>query len=126
MEEDRALSADELQVRTMCQDRLCLAIKQRAAFWRQRGKQRAVREGDSNTEFFHAHATQRLRRNTIRGIEVNGMMINSHQEKVDALTAHYRGMLGTATPPPLWQFDVAGLPISLPVGCRCAADSYQD
>ncbi|KAG2640599.1 hypothetical protein PVAP13_2KG106116 [Panicum virgatum] len=82
LQEDHALSSVELQVHRMCQDRLTLAIKERAAFWRQRGKRRAVREGDSNTAFFHAHATQRLRRNAIRGIEVDGLMITSHQQKV--------------------------------------------
>ena len=47
-EEDRVLSVLERQVRSMCQERLCLAINERAAVWRQRGKRRAVREGDSN------------------------------------------------------------------------------
>ncbi|MFS9531673.1 hypothetical protein Q6247_26265, partial [Klebsiella pneumoniae] len=43
-----------------------LAVRERAAYWKQRGKFRAIREGDANTGFFHAQATQRLRRNNIR------------------------------------------------------------
>ena len=78
LEESRVLSLVERQVRSLCQDRLHLAIKERAAVWRQRGKRQAVQEGDSNTAFFHAHATQRLRRNAIRGIEVDGVMVTSH------------------------------------------------
>jgi len=100
LEEDRVLSVLERQVRSMCHERLCLAIKERAAVWGQRGKRRAVREGDSNTAFFHAHATQRLRRNAIRGIEVNGLMITSHQHIVAALTTYYKSMLGTTSPGP--------------------------
>ena len=55
---------------------------------------RAIREGDSNTQFFHAHASQRLRRNQIRALEVDGAMVTSHEAKTAALTAHLRNLLG--------------------------------
>ena len=58
LEECHNLSAQETSVRSLCQDRLAQALKERAAYWKQRGKQKALREGDSNTSFFHAHATQ--------------------------------------------------------------------
>ena len=108
LEESRVLSLVERQVRSLCQDRLHLAIKERAAVWRQRGKRQAVQEGDSNMAFFHAHTTQRLRRNAIRGIEVDGVMVTSHTQKMQALTAYYKHILGT-TSDPVWHFDVSEL-----------------
>ncbi|CAN6236003.1 unnamed protein product [Urochloa humidicola] len=104
-EDLRSLSADEQLTRTLCQERLTLAIKERAAYWKQRGKHRAVREGDSNTLFFHAQATQRMRRNHVRGIEVDGEVITSHDGKVAALTNHYKNILGT-TGHNSWGFDL--------------------
>ncbi|CAO2165636.1 unnamed protein product, partial [Urochloa humidicola] len=91
----KSTRASAKHTRKLCQDRLALAVKERAAYWKQRGKQRAVREGDANTQFFHAHATQRLRRNHIRGIEVDGALITSHHGKVAALTTHFKNIMGT-------------------------------
>jgi hypothetical protein len=58
---------------------LLFALKQKAAHW---GKHIVVHESDADTGFFitkrthtglfHAHATQRMRRNQIRGVEVDG------------------------------------------------------
>jgi len=71
-EEVRPLSNDKIQVRQMSYERLALELKQRATYWKQRSKFRAMRESDSNTAFFHAHATGRMRRNAIRSLEVDG------------------------------------------------------
>ena len=94
LEEDRRLSPDELQIRCQSYERLALELKQRAAYWKQRGKFRAVREGDSNTAFFHAHATTRMRRNNIKSITVNGIQVTNHPAKVQALTDHFRSIMG--------------------------------
>jgi len=52
------LSAHELQVRRLCQDSLSVANKQRAAYWKQRSKFRAIKEGDANTAFHHAQVLE--------------------------------------------------------------------
>ena len=62
-EEMRPLSAHEFQARKQTQQTLQDQIKAKAAYWKQRSKQRAIKECDSNTAFHHAHATQRLRSN---------------------------------------------------------------
>ena len=79
----------------MCQERLAQAVKERTAYWKQRGKRKAIREGDSNTSFFHAHATQRLRRNAIKLVEVEGVQLTAHDGKVTALTNYFKQVLGT-------------------------------
>jgi len=95
LEETRNLSPQESAVRHMCQERLAQAIKEKAAYWKQRGKRKAIREGDSNTKFFHAHATQRLRRNAIKLVEVDGVQLTAHEGKVRALTNYFKQVLGT-------------------------------
>ncbi|KAK8446968.1 hypothetical protein SEVIR_9G572401v4 [Setaria viridis] len=107
LEETRCLSTAEIEARTICHDRLALAIKERAAYWKQRGKQRAIREGDS-TQFFHAHATQRMRRNHIRSIQVDGTTVSSHQGKVAAITAHFKNVMASDGSTS-WDFDLASL-----------------
>jgi len=95
LEETRNLSPQESAVRHMCQERLAQAIKEKAAYSKQRGKRKAIREGDSNTKFFHAHATQRLRRNAIKLVEVDGVQLTAHEGKVRALTNYFKQVLGT-------------------------------
>jgi hypothetical protein len=108
LEESRDLSAGEQFLRKACQDKLAISIHERAAYWKQRGKQRAIREGDANTQFFHAHASQRLRRNLIRALEVDGVIVSSHNAKTAALTNHLRLLLGVEHPA-AWSFSLENL-----------------
>jgi hypothetical protein len=80
-EETRHLSLEEMQVRDSCRLRLAEVIKDRAAYWKQRSKQRAIKEGDANTAYHHAQATQRLRRNNIQHVEVDGVLVANHEAK---------------------------------------------
>lgn len=93
LEEYRYLSAGEQVLSRACQDRLALFLREQAAYWKQRGKYRAMREGDANTKFFHAQATQRMRGNNIRSLLVDGELLCSHHEKTAALTGHLRTLL---------------------------------
>jgi hypothetical protein len=90
-----------------------MELKQRAAYWKQRAKFRAVREGDSNTAFFHAHATTRMRRNTIKSIAVNRVQVTNHSVKVHALTEHFKGIIGIPGSS-VWHFSCAQLYQDLP------------
>jgi predicted glycosyl hydrolase (DUF1957 family) len=95
-EETRSLSPEEFQVRRLAQDKLQEALKARAAYWKQRSKQRAIRESDANTAYHHAHATQRLRRNYIRLVRVEQQDVVSHAGKTEALTNYFRSIIGVA------------------------------
>ncbi|CAN6352985.1 unnamed protein product [Urochloa humidicola] len=106
LEEGRLLSAGERFLRQACQERLALSLRERAAYWKQRGKHRAIREGDSNTRFFHAHASARLRRNTIRSVEADGATVTSHEGKTRAFTNHLRQLLGEQPGASPTTFDV--------------------
>jgi hypothetical protein len=77
-EEWRTLSAGERCLRKLCRACLALFISQRAAYWKQRGKFRALREGDANTRFFQVRASTRARRNQIQRLEIEGTTLVSH------------------------------------------------
>jgi hypothetical protein len=104
-EETRALSAGERRLRTLCREEVGLIIVQRAAYWKQRGKFRALKEGDANTKYIHARASCRARRNAIRALQVDDTTLVTHDDKVTALTAYYSTILGgeAAT---TWEFDI--------------------
>jgi len=82
-----------------------VAIRERAAYWKQRGKFREIREADANTAFHHAHATARLRRNQIKTLVIDGTEVTAHNAKADALTAYFSSILGTSTAT-TWGFDM--------------------
>jgi hypothetical protein len=91
----RCLSSDEFQVRSDAQSALQQALTARAAYWKQRSKHKAIREGDANTAFLHAQATQRLRRNYIRIARVDGLEIVNHNGKTAALTEFFKSIIST-------------------------------
>jgi hypothetical protein len=85
-----------------------LFIRQRAAYWKQRGKFKSLREGDSNTKFFHARASMRQRKNTIAALSVDGRDLVSHEDKSAALADYFTTIIGTADST-RWNFDVNSL-----------------
>jgi hypothetical protein len=82
--------------------------------WKQRGKFRVLVEGDENTRYFHARASQRHRRNQIRALEVDGEIVVDHVAKAGALNSFYSNLLGRAHPTS-WGFDLAQLYRDAPV-----------
>nr|XP_020167362.2 uncharacterized protein LOC109752860 [Aegilops tauschii subsp. strangulata] len=107
-EECRPLSSDEHQLRKDARMALAASIRRQSAYWKQRGKCRAVCEGDENTGFFHASASHRRRANTIRVLDVDGAMVLDHAGKAGALLTFYSELLGRARPA-VWRFDLEAL-----------------
>jgi hypothetical protein len=105
LEEERGLSSNELQARRECQDCLSQVIKEKASYWKQRSKFRAIKESDANTAFHHAQASVRLRCNNIRCVEVQGEVIFNHDGKVQALTNFFRSIIGQPGSS-TWSFDI--------------------
>ncbi|PUZ68099.1 hypothetical protein GQ55_3G488300 [Panicum hallii var. hallii] len=92
-------------LRLACSDRSLMAVRERAAYWKQRGKFRAIREADANTAFHHAHASVRLHRNQIKTLVIDDVEVTAHDAKAEALTAYFSSILGSGTTP-AWYFDV--------------------
>jgi hypothetical protein len=61
VEELRPLSGDEGDLRRDARDQLASSVCRAAAHWKQRAKVRLLKEGDVNTCYFHAQASQRFR-----------------------------------------------------------------
>jgi len=87
---------------------LQLFLSQKAAYWKQRGKMKSLKEGDANTKFFHARASCRQRMNRIAAITVDGTVLVNHAAKSEAMTNYYTSILGVADDT-RWNFDVATL-----------------
>jgi hypothetical protein len=107
-EEYRPLGPGERALRHDAREALALSVKQKAAFWKQRGKFWAIKEGDENTKFFHMRASHCLRKNSIRSLTVDGVDIIDHDGKAQALHAFYFELLGWSRPTS-WGFDLATL-----------------
>jgi hypothetical protein len=95
-EESRPLTPAEFQARHTTQERLQELIKEKAAYWKQRSKQKAIRESDANTAYHHANATQQLRRNYIRLLRVDQQDVTSHSAKTEALTSYFKSIIGVS------------------------------
>lgn len=57
-----SVEAESRDLRTKINQKLV----QEEAYWRQRAKTHCLKDGDSNMQFFHASATTRRKRNTLR------------------------------------------------------------
>jgi hypothetical protein len=90
-EEYRPLGPGERALRHDAREALALSVKQKAAFWKQRGKFWAIKEGDENTKFFHMRASHCLRKNSIRSLTVDGVDLyaGTVQENGSALAAPF-------------------------------------
>jgi hypothetical protein len=95
-----------------------VALKTKAAFWKQRSKHRAIIEGDANTAFHHAIATQQMRRSQIKSITVGGRELSSHTSKSVAVTEFFKELMSCESPA-RWDFSLD----TLYSGCPCASSS---
>jgi hypothetical protein len=82
---------------------LATLLKQRLAYWKQRGKIKWVTLGDENSRFFHYMASSQKRKNHVAALSfANGNSVNDHPEKANLLLQAYKKRLGqTETTNPL-------------------------
>lgn len=94
-EEHRCLSFGESTLCILARDRLALLVKERAAYWKQRGKIKHITKGDASTKYFHAHATIKHRKNNIACLQ-DGLenAITDHEEKAMILWKTFKDRLG--------------------------------
>ncbi|XP_048493325.1 uncharacterized protein LOC125493843 [Beta vulgaris subsp. vulgaris] len=72
----RDLDEEELDKRKQAQCDLWKWMKRKELYWAQNSRITWLREGDRNTKFFHAVATNKRRKNTIASIDVDGQSVN--------------------------------------------------
>ncbi|XP_024195622.1 uncharacterized protein LOC112198734 [Rosa chinensis] len=79
-------------------DKLHVLLSEEKAFWRQRAKIQWLKEGDSNTGFFHRKAANRKRKNVIHGLyDENGVWRDDDKGMEQIVTSYFTQMF-TSSP----------------------------
>lgn len=108
LEECRALTSDEAELRSVAIKDLDAALQEKLEYWRRRYHIKVAIQGDANTQFFHANASGRLRRNTIQVLTHDGIDATSHASKAAILLDYYTNLLGVVVPS-TWSFNLNDL-----------------
>ena len=78
---------------------LNILMDKEARMWLQRSKVEWAKYGDRNSKYFHARATQRLRRNTIHSLKkVDGTWCQGHDEVAETIVSYYQELFHSANP----------------------------
>lgn len=72
----RPLTTLELEERKNAQSNLWMWIKRKELYWAQNSRLTWLKDGDRNTKFFHAIASNKRRKNSINSIEIDGQVID--------------------------------------------------
>ena len=68
-------------------------------YWGQRAKAHWLKEGDKNTKFFHAHASDKRKQNTILGIwDESGRWCEEKESIAQAAVAYFENIYTPASP----------------------------
>jgi hypothetical protein len=106
LEENRPLYTAEFNFRDIVKLHLEDLLLIECKYWRKRCTIRWVKMSEDNTKFFHAMASQRMRRNTISVLKAaDGRMVSDHDEMAGLLWSEYKERLGTSVPINM-QFDL--------------------
>ena len=84
---------------------LNVLLEREEIFWKQRSRINWLKEGDENTKFFHARATQRFRKNNIRGLMDDLGNWQSNAESISTTAINYFESLFTSSTPNLDDLD---------------------
>lgn len=97
IEETRFLSELKHELKKLIINILHRTIAEKGKYWQQCGKVTAGVDGDENTSYFHASASQRLRKNKIIKLIHNRTEFTQHEQKLAILSDYYTHLLGTTT-----------------------------
>ena len=73
-------------------------LKQEEIYWKQRSRITWLKEGDSNTKYFHLMANGKRNKNYIPRILHNGLWTERNQELGKIFTDHFQLLLGSPRP----------------------------
>lgn len=82
------------QDRLRLESELVNLIEEEEIYWKQRGSEKQVLEGDANTAFFHLSANGRRRKKTILSLEHNGAVVTDQMEIRSIIYEFYKKLFG--------------------------------
>lgn len=98
IEERRNLCDHEFRFRLKIKERAYELATNIESKWKHRSRCNWLANGDTNSRFFHAHASSRLRRNLVTGIMVEGQLTTDPTQILGAFTSTMKNLLGTKQP----------------------------
>ena len=98
LEEQRPLYRSEFNFRNIVKLHMSELLSAECSYWRKRCTIRWIKQGEENTKFFHAMATERYRRNSISMLRAaDGREVSDHQEMAAMLWSCYKDRMGQST-----------------------------
>jgi hypothetical protein len=95
LEEKRPLYRTEFNFRRIVKQHLDDLLLAECNYWKRRCTIRWIKQGEDNTKFFHAMATERYRRNSSAILRAeDGREVSEHHEMAGVLWASYKERLG--------------------------------
>ena len=84
-------------------------LKYQSEYWKKCCTFRWAVQGEENTKYFQARATEKLRRNAITNLVLSdGRLIENHDEKATAFYDCFKKRMGVSSQP-VYDFDLADL-----------------
>jgi hypothetical protein len=91
------LSTIEKELQVTLLDRLKKLLREEEIKWRQRAKEKDLKEGDGNTKYFHLKASGRWKKNYISVLQNNGEEIYGESDLIKHVTDFYKQLFGPST-----------------------------
>ncbi|KAM5582252.1 hypothetical protein ABKV19_002583, partial [Rosa sericea] len=96
---DSSLSSPPEEIRVDLETKLNVLLKQEQDFWRQRSKVFWLSDGDFNTRFFHQRASNRRKKNRIKGLfNENGLWCTDDGEIESIILKYFQTLFTTSHP----------------------------
>jgi hypothetical protein len=109
LEEERPLFTTEWNFRNIVKLHLDELLSAECRYWKKRCTMRWIKQGEENTKFFHAMATERYKRNNIAMLKDEaGNELTDHDQMAGLLWSSYRDRMGHSEGISM-QFDLPSL-----------------
>ena len=94
-----AINGGSVQRMKKLEQEINVLMDREAKLWRQRAKIQWLKDRDHNTTFFHSKASQRRRKNHIKGLYNHKGQWNTHPDRIaDTILQFYQELFTTSSP----------------------------
>jgi hypothetical protein len=97
--ENMAVAGESFETIKTLRAEINVLLKKEEKMWRQRSRSTWLKEGDRNTKYFHGRASQRRRRNNIKGVRDQAGIWQDNDDQVARVFLEYYRSLFTSSDP---------------------------